>query len=320
VAACRGDALLELAHLVREVRLVADGGGHASQQGGDLGARLGEPEDVVDEQQDVLALDVAEVLRHGQGGQGDAQASPGRLVHLAEHERGLVEDAGLLHLHDEVVALTGALADAREDGDAAVFLRDALDHLLDEDGLADPGAAEQADLASEHVGGEQVDDLDARLEHLGLRLELVERRGLAVDGPALGDLEHLALLEIQALADDVEDVALGHVAHGDRDRTARVHHPRPADQAVGRLQRDGPHEVVAEVLGDLERHLRGGLLPTHGREAQGRRERVVHLRDAVWRELDVDDRPDHPRHPADVLARLRAGCFGVNSSHCSSFS
>jgi hypothetical protein len=29
-----------------------------------------------------------------------------------------------------------------------VVLRDALDHLLDEDGLADAGAAEQADLAA----------------------------------------------------------------------------------------------------------------------------------------------------------------------------
>ena len=28
-----------------------------------------------------------------------------------------------------------------------------------------------------------------------------------------------------------------------------------ADEAVGRLQRDGAHEVVAEVLGDLERDL-----------------------------------------------------------------
>ena len=51
----------------------------------DLGARLREAEDVVDEEQDVLALFIAEVLGHGQAGQGDAeQTRAGGLVHLAE--------------------------------------------------------------------------------------------------------------------------------------------------------------------------------------------------------------------------------------------
>jgi hypothetical protein len=45
----------------------------------DLGARLGEAEDVVDEQQHVLALGVAEVLGDGQPRQGHPQARPGRL-------------------------------------------------------------------------------------------------------------------------------------------------------------------------------------------------------------------------------------------------
>ena len=75
----------------------------------------------------------------------------GRLVHLAEDQRGLLDDAGLGHLQEEVVALTGALADAGEHRDTTEVLGDAIDHLLDEDGLADTGAAEQADLAAQHV-------------------------------------------------------------------------------------------------------------------------------------------------------------------------
>ena len=153
VATRRGDPLLERAHLVGEGRLVADRGRHPAEQGGDLGPRLGEPEDVVDEEQHVLALHVAEVLRHRQRRQGDAQARARRLVHLAEDERGLAEDAGLLHLDHEVVALTGALADPGEHRDATVVARDAGDHLLDEHGLADARTAEQADLAALHVGG-----------------------------------------------------------------------------------------------------------------------------------------------------------------------
>ena len=47
---------------------------------------------------------------------------------------------------------------------------------MDEHGLADAGAAEQADLAALAVRGEQVDDLDAGLEDLDLRALLDERR------------------------------------------------------------------------------------------------------------------------------------------------
>ena len=86
----RGDPLLELAHLGRERRLVADGARHAAEQRRDLGARLDEAEDVVDEEEHVLAL-VAEVLGHRQAGEADAQARARRLVHLAVAERDLVD-------------------------------------------------------------------------------------------------------------------------------------------------------------------------------------------------------------------------------------
>ena len=159
------------------------------EQRGDLGAGLHEAEDVVDEEQHVLALLVAEVLRHRQAGQRDAHARAGRLVHLAEDEHRLVDDARLLHLEPEVVALAGALAHAAEGRQAAVLLGEVVDELLDDDRLADAGAAEQADLAALGVGREQVDDLDAGLEHLRRRRQVGRRRGGPVDRPALLDLD-----------------------------------------------------------------------------------------------------------------------------------
>lgn len=300
MTARRGDALLQEAHLVGQVRLVSHGRGHAAQQRGDLGTGLREAEDVVDEEQHVLLLHVTEVLRHGQSREGDAQTRSRRLVHLAEHEGGLIEDTRLFHLVDEVVALTGALADTGEHRDTTVVLRDALDHLLDEDRLADTGATEQTDLSTQHVRGEEVDRLDAGLEHGGLRLELVEVRSLAVDRPALGDLDGLAGLEVQDLADHVEDLALGDVADGDRDGLTGVAHLLAADDAVGRLQGDGANEVVAEVLCDLERDL-DRLVADRDRGLQ----RVVDVGDRVVRELDVDNRtvdacdaPDDRGRPA----------------------
>src|SRR3954454_1743707 len=88
VTAGRGDALLEHAHLVGQRRLVTDGARHAAEQRGHLRPRLREPEDVVDEQEHVLALHVAEVLRHRQRRQSDAQPGAGGLVHLPEDQRG----------------------------------------------------------------------------------------------------------------------------------------------------------------------------------------------------------------------------------------
>ena len=77
-----------------------------------------------------------------------------------------IDNAGFLHFEPQVVAFAGALAHAGEHRHAAVLHGDVVDQLHDDDGLADAGAAEQADLAAAEVGLDQVDDLDAGLEHL----------------------------------------------------------------------------------------------------------------------------------------------------------
>jgi hypothetical protein len=66
-----------------------------------------------------------------------------------------------------------------------VLLGDVVDELLDEDRLADAGAAEEADLAALHVRGDEIDDLDARLERLDRRRQVAELRRITVDRPAL---------------------------------------------------------------------------------------------------------------------------------------
>ena len=124
-----GDALLQLAHFAGQVGLVAHGRRHAAEEGGNLRAGLGKAENVVDEQQGVGAFGVAEILGHGEAGEGDAETRAGRLGHLAVDERGLGlggiagnDDAGLLEFEPEVIALAGALADSGEDRVAAMLL------------------------------------------------------------------------------------------------------------------------------------------------------------------------------------------------------
>ena len=290
----RGDALLQLAHLVGQVRLVTHGRGHPAQQGRDLGACLGEPEDVVDEQQDVLVLDVAEVLRHRQTGESDAQTSARRLIHLAEHQGGVLEHLGLIHLVDEVVALTGTLPHTGEHRGATEVVGDTVDHLLDEHGLAHTGTTEQADLATLDVGSEQVEHLDAGLQHLGLRLQIIEVRSGAVDRPTLGDLQGRRV-GVEHVTGDVPDVPLGDGADRNRDRCTGVAHLGTTTQTIGRLERDR----TGDVLTDVELDLQGdglGLAHDLGLDMQGV-EDLGHLADG---ELDVDDWADDADDATDA--------------------
>ena len=225
-----GDALLQRAHVGGERRLIAHRRRNAAEQRRHFRAGLGEAEDVVDEEQHVLAL-VAEMLGDGEAGEADAGARARRLVHLAEHQRafrlhariGIVRigvDLGFDELVIEVVAFAGALADAGEHRVTAVRLGDVVDQFLNQHGLADAGAAEQADLAALGVGREQVDDLDAGDENFGFgRLVGIGRR--FADGSARmpSDLDRAGFVD--RLADDVHDAAERAGADRHRDRLRR---------------------------------------------------------------------------------------------------
>src|SRR5262249_7707635 len=213
-------------------------------------------------------------------------------------------DAGLLHLEPHVGALASALADAGEHRDATVLLRDAPDHLLDDDRLADAGAAEQADLAALHVGFEQVDDLDAGLEHLRLRLELVERRGVAMDVPAVCDVRHLRLGNIERLADHVPHVPERAVADRHLQTMTEVAHNSAALQPVGRLEADRATAALADLLRDF-----GGNGDRLALELDVHRYRGVDLGQPVRRELDVDDGTED-RDDATILR------FGLGFGRC----
>jgi hypothetical protein len=152
---------------------------------------------------------------------------------------------GLHHLEVQVVALAGALADAGEHRVAAELLADVVDELHQEHGLADAGAAEQADLAAAAVGGEQVDDLDARHQHLDLGALLDEGRGGAVDRAELGGVDRALLVD--GIADDVHDAPEHALADRHLDRLVGVAHVHAADQAVGGVHGDGSDHALAEV-------------------------------------------------------------------------
>ena len=206
-------------------------------------------------------LVVAEVLGDREARETDAGAGARRLVHLTDHEGRLRDDGvavlelRLLHLEVEVVALARPLADAREHRHAAVLLRDVVDELEDDDGLPDAGAAEEADLATALIRGEQVDDLHAGLEHLHLRRLLGERRRRAVDRVGLRRRDRTLLVD--GLPDDVHDAAEHRFAYRHLDAVAGVGDVHAADEPFADVHRDGADGILAEVLGDLQDEVPG---------------------------------------------------------------
>src|SRR5690348_11242743 len=81
----------------------------------------------------------------------------------------------------EVVALARALAHPREHRVPGMVLGDVVDQFLDGHGLANPGAAEEADLTALGEGSDQVDDLDAGFEDLDGRRLVGEGRRSTMD-------------------------------------------------------------------------------------------------------------------------------------------
>ena len=158
----------------------------------------------------------------------------------------------------EVVALARALADAGEHRKARMLGRDVVDQLEHVDGLADAGAAEEADLAALGERADEVDDLDAGLEQFVRGGLLVIARRRAMDDPALLLADRTALVDRPA--EHVHDAAERLVADRHLDAFAGVLGDEVALQAVGRTERDRAHDAVAELLLHLERDL-GALRP-----------------------------------------------------------
>jgi peptide chain release factor 1 len=213
-----------------------------------------------------------------------------------------LQDLGFLELEVEVVALAGPLADPAEHRLAAMALGDVVDQLLNHDRLAHPGAAEQTDLAALHERGDQVDDLDAGLEDLGLGLQVGELRRLPVNGPAL-DVLGQRRPAVHRLAQHVEDPAQRRAADRCGDRVAGIGDLHAAAHAVRAAHRHGAHLVLPDVLLDL-----GGETHRKAAAAVLELQRVVDLGQMLRLELNVEHRADDLDDAADVP---RGGAGGV---------
>merc|ERR1712055_1098109 len=274
-----GDTLLHGTHVSGQGGLVTDSRGDTTEQGRHLGTSLGEPEDVVDEEQHVLTLLVAEVLSHGQTSQGNTGTGTRGLVHLSVHQGdlgGLVlegDDTTLNHLVVQIVALPGPLADTGEHGETTVSLGNVVDQLHDKHSLADTSAAEKTDLTSLTVRGKQVDDLDTSDKDFLLDGHLIEVGSLSVDGLALVSGDGAPLVD--RVSDHVDDAAKGLLAHRDGDGETLILNNITPDKTLGTVHGNGPDGVLSKVLGHLEDEL--GLPADDSEGVEDLREAIVEL-------------------------------------------
>jgi len=153
----------------------------------------------------------------------------------------------------EVVALAGALADAGEHRQAAVLLGDVVDEFEHVDGLADPRASEQPDLAALGERHQQINDLDAGDQQVLAAGLLLERRRRAMNRQILACLDRS--LVVLRLAEHVHDTPEGALAHRHRYRRAGRLHGEAALESLGRAHGDGAHHAVAQLLLHLERQV-----------------------------------------------------------------
>jgi hypothetical protein len=208
----------------------------------------------------------------------------------------------------EVVAFARALADAGKHRIAAVGLGDVVDQLHDDDGLADPGAAEQADLAALGIGRQQVHHLDPGDENRSLgRLLRVARRRLMDRPPLL--VRHRPRL-IDRVADHVDDAAERAVADRHRNRLAGVGDLLATHQSFARIHRNRAHRGFAEML----RHFEHQAVAAVGgfERVQDRRQLVVefHIDDGAD---DLGDASDSVGHGWSLI-RLAVGAPDYTAS------
>ena len=143
------DALLQFANFRIQVWLVSHGGRHAAQQRGNFRARLHKSENIVDKEQHIQMLFVAEIFGNRQAGQSHPQARAGRLRHLSVNQRrsrffGIAGNhySGFLEFQPQVVPFACSFAHSGKHGNAAVLHGHVVNQFLNQHGLAHARAAE----------------------------------------------------------------------------------------------------------------------------------------------------------------------------------
>ena len=129
-------------------------------------------------------LHIPEILRHSKPRLRHSHSGTGRLVHLPEDKRRVLDNTGLRHLVIEVISLTRTLSHTGKNRISAMLCCDISNQFLNQDRLSHTGTPEEADLSALRIGGNQVNDLDSGFQDLLHRALLGKGRRFSVNFPS----------------------------------------------------------------------------------------------------------------------------------------
>ena len=212
-----GNAFLQLTHFGGEGRLVTYRGRHTTKKRRHFRTRHGEAENVVYEEQHVLAL-ITEVFRHGECGQRHTKAHTGGFIHLTINHHGIFHNAVFDHFTVQAGSFAGTFTHTSEHGITLMHGSHRADELHDDNGFASSSAAEDTSLTTLGKGSDKVDDLDTGFEDFHTGGLFFEGRRRAVNGIHGGRLN--ITLAVDGVTQHVEDATQGRGSYRDCDRGA----------------------------------------------------------------------------------------------------
>ena len=195
----------------------------------------------------------------------------------------------------EVVPFTGPLPHAGKDGKTAMLLGNIIDQLHDEHGLADSGAAEEADLAATNIRSQEIYDLDPRDKGFDLGRLIREGGGRTMDFVLFlgADRSHF----VHRFSDDVHDTSQRLATHRHDDLSAGVFYCLTTNKAVGGVHGDGPNDIFTEMLRDFQHQIVEAVVDGRVGQPKG----VKDQGELARFELNVHNRSDDLRNLTDVL-------------------
>ena len=126
---------------------------------------------------------------------------------------------------------------------------DTSDEFRQNHRFAQTGTAEQTSLTTTHEGGQQVDDFNPCLEDFGLRRQIFQLRGIAVNGPAFFSVNIAPA--INGITQQVEHAAQSSFADRDRNRSTGIGHVHSTHHSLGGTQGHAADASATQVLLDV---------------------------------------------------------------------
>ena len=139
-----------------------------------------------------------------------------------------------------------------------------VNQLHNQNRLADAGAAEQADFAAFCIRLEQIDNLNAGGQNLGLGRLVDKRRRRKVNRVIMLGLDVAAA--VYRFADNVNDAPEQIRSDRHLNRRAGIHHVLTADQTVGTVHGNTADNVFAQMLRDFQHQILSVVFTTQSRQ------------------------------------------------------